>query len=247
MALLDDGFHCVAKATNGGNVVEATAFLPYTIDLSRTKAEIGIKYIAVTPTWYILNDLVLEVVDSATDEDETIKIRFTGIVDDESDFVIAGIREQLTTPLVKIVKPRNKKNFVVRVHKNTSVRFSSQMSELLGVDEFYINETNKDLDIDIVYKKNDTTSTTDIYYLKSEEIASNFMIDAKQDRIIELLHIPGAETVAFTPVLTYTLLEASLLEKITFTLYNEKNLAVTSDHTDLYIVCHIRPHHGKIY
>ena len=85
MALLDDGFHCVAKATNGGNVVEATAFLPYTIDLSRTKAEIGIKYIAVTPTWYILNDLVMEVVDSATDEDETIIIRFTGIVDDESD------------------------------------------------------------------------------------------------------------------------------------------------------------------
>ena len=255
MALLEGGVYCVAKATNNGNIVQATALLPYSIDLSKVKAEVAVKYIAVTPNWYSLSNIKLQIADfTQTEDEENISFRFTNLVNDEPETVIIEMKDQLadafttsSSALLKIVKPRGKKPYVIRLRKNAAVEFSEQMQELLGIDKMYTSEKNKDLDIDFTYIKNINTSTTDIYYLKSEEIASNFMIDNKLDRIIELLHIPGTETLAFSPPqLTYTPVEALLLERLTFTLYNEEDHPVTSDHSDLYIVCHLRPRHDQV-
>lgn len=247
MALLEGGVYCVAKAVENCNIVQATALLPYPIDLSKIKAEVAVKYIAVTPTWG-LNNMTMQVADfTQTEDEENVSFRFTNLVNDDPEYVIADMKAQLadffSSSVLKIVKPRGKKN-VIRLRKNAAVEFSEQMQQQLGVSKMYTS-TTKDLDIDFTYTRNINTSTTDIYYLKSEEIASNFMLDNKQDRIIELLHIPGNETLAFSPPqLTYTNLEVFLLERLTFTLYNEKDQPVTSDQSDLYIVCHIRPSHA---
>ena len=254
MALPDGGVYCVAKAAKNGHIVQATAHLPYSIDLSKVRAEIAVKYIAVSPTWYALNNLTLQIADiSKSEDEENILFRFTNLVNHNPDDVYTNMRKQLsdtftsTTPLIKILKPRNQKTPVIRLRKNAVVEFSEQMQDLLGIEKMYNSSESKDLDIDFTCRKNINTSTTDIYYLKSEEISSNFMLDNKLDRIIELLHIPGTETLAFSPSqLTYTRLEARLLERLTFTLYNEQDEIVTSDHSDLYIVCHLRPSYAQI-
>ena len=254
MALLDGGVYCVAKATNDGKIVQAVALLPYSIDLSKVKAEVAVKYIAVTPNWYALSNMTMQIADfTQTEDEENISFRFTNLVNDDPDTVIWEMKGQLeenfpgTNPLLKILKPRGKKEQVIRLRKNAAAEFSEQMQQLLGIDKVYSSSKTKDLDIDFTYKKNVNTSTTDIYYLKSDEIASNFMLDNKLDRIIELLHIPGTDTLAFSPAqLTYTPLEVFLLERLTFTLYNEQDEPVMSDNSDLYIVCHLRPSHAQV-
>ena len=90
-------------------------------------------------------------------------------------------------------------------------------------------------------REEELISSTDIYYLKSDQIQSNYLLDNKQDKIIEVLHIPGIQTRDFHPTLTYVGTDVNLLERLKFTLYNESNQIVASDGCDMYIICHIRP------
>lgn len=249
MELPAGGIYCVAKSNENVGMVEATAHLPYPIDLSKADGEIAVKYIAVTPTWNHLKDLHMEIMDELDESDEPINIHLIDLVDTDQEIVILNLRQQLESqfrrqkdPPVKILKSRlNKVTYECVIRKSTSVRFSPELSKLLGLtaEVFQSSPTDK-LVVPIVYRIEEKTSTTDIYYLKSEEIASSFMIDSKQDRILELLHIPGTETVDFHPALFYSMLEVSPLEKLTFTLYNEQNKLIFSDKPDLYIVCHVR-------
>ena len=252
MELPNEGIYCVAKATDN-NIIQATALLPYPINLSKRKAEVAVKYIAVTPTWKHFDNLYAHVIDNDEEDATPVAIHFDEVVDTDGVDIIQNLREQLeilnksksSKPLLSIKKHKSGKFHVFKLRKKAACRFSPALAQLFGVrdetEQSYISSDDKDMDIRIVFREDTSCSTTDIYYLKSEEIASNFFLDSKQDSIIELLHIPGTETVDFHPMLTYSLLEVRLLEKLTFTLYNEKNHTLSSNHTDLYVVCHIRP------
>ena len=251
MELPSEGIYCVAKSTNDGKI-QATALLPCPIDLCKQRAEVAIKYIAVTPTWKHVNKLYVHVIDNDLEDPTPTAIHFDEVIETDGDTIIQNLREQLDVlnanvkdPMLWIKKHKSNKFSVFKLRQNSSCRFSPSLAHLLGVkpesEQSYVSQ-DKSLDIRISYHDDDDIcSTTDIYYLKSEQIASNFFIDNKQDRIIELLHIPGTQTIDFHPILSYSRLEVRLLEKLTFTLYNEENLPLSSDHTDLYIVCHIRP------
>lgn len=247
MDLPKSGVYCVAKATENQHITEATAYLPYPIDLSKRAAEIAIKYIAVTPTWNHLNDLQIDLVGHDAEDGDAITVYIRDLIDTDQESVILSVRQQLEVefkkhkaPLLKILKSKNQKTYEFHLRKNASVKFSPELSTLFGVNQIYHSSDVTNLVFPIAYRTEEKTSTTDIYYLKTEEITSNFMIDSKLERIIELLHLPGTETLDFHPSLVYSRLEVLLLEKLTFTLYNEKNQAVKSDRSDLYIVCHIR-------
>ena len=254
MELPSEGIYCVAKATDN-DIIQASALLPYPINLSKHKAEVAVKYIAVTPTWKHLNNLYATVIDNKEKDATPVAIHFDEILDIDDSDVVENLRQQLevwnktSEPLLKIKKHKSRKFDVFKLRKKSVCRFSPGLAQLLGVkdetEQSYISSDETDMDIRIVFRDDDLCSTTDIYYLKSDEIASNFFLDSKQDSIIELLHIPGSQTVDFHPVLTYSRLEVRLLEKLTFTLYNEKNQPLSSNHTDLYIVCHIRPNETK--
>lgn len=251
MELPPEGIYCVAKSTYG-EAVEARAYLPYGIDLSRHKAELAVKYIAVTPTWKHAKGLFLTVTDNPTGEATTTTIHFKEIKEEDSDAIIENLRRQLEThnakdkdPLIKIVLHASKKYSLFKLRKNAAVQFSLGVAQMFGVQSeheiTYISKTAENLYIPIRPHVHDMTSSTDIYYLKSEEIKSNFLLDNKQDRIIELLHIPGNQTLDFHPTLSYSTLESSVLERLTFILYDSKNEAVKSERPDMYVVCHIKP------
>ena len=249
MELPSEGIYCVAKGCSQNSVVSASVNFPYPINLSRHKTEIAVKYIAVTPTWNIKLNLSLTMLDNETDEETTIK--FEPLTDLHEGRVLLSIRQQISAkcdtkpPLLRIVNAPGNKSQLLKLGRDANLTVSTDLAQILGISEFYESKDNAELVIPIRFQKNIQTTTTDIYYLKSEEIASNFFLESKQDRIIELLHISGYETVDFYPQLTYSRVEASLLEKLTFTLYKENNIPVTSLHTDLYIVCHIRPKYDK--
>ena len=245
MELDKSGVYCVAKCDHGERV-EAICRLPYPIDLSKHPAEVAVKYIAITPTWNHYSDLQLEVVDEAIEDSDVIEVVFNDIVETTQATVILHIRQRLEakfpkTPLLRIVKSRNRKTSEFRLRQHASLKFSSELSRILGVDEVHHSSETEELVIPILFHDEQMTSTTDIYYLKSEEVASNFMLDSRQDRIVELLHLPGTETLDFHPNMVYSRLEVTLLEKISFTLYNEANRWIRSVSPDLYIVCHLRP------
>ena len=250
MELPAEGIFCVAKGCSKNNVVSASIQFPYTLNLSKNKAELAVKYIAVTPAWNIKQNLFLILTDNETSEETTIK--FEPMTDLHRERVILAIRQQIAAvcsksppALLRLVNAPGNKSQVLKLVDDATVTVSPDLAELLGVEEFYENSTGFDMVIPIRYQKTKQTTTTDIYYLKSEEIAGNFFLDNQQDRIIELLHISGFQTVDFYPRLTYSRVEASLLDKLTFTLYKENHIPVSSLHTDLYIVCHLRPKHGN--
>ena len=160
--------------------------------------------------------------------------------------VILNIQQRLDatfkkSPLLRIVKAKNRKTSELRLRQHASVKFSNELCRILGVDELHQSSETAELVIPIIFHDEQMTSTTNIYYLKSDEVASNFLLDCKQDRIVELLHLPGTETLDFHPNMMYSRLEVTLLEKISFTLYNEANREISTEHPDLYIVCHLRP------
>ena len=247
MELPKEGIFCVAKACSQ-DIVSATAHFPFPINLSKQRAEIAVKYIAITPTWNGRKNLSLTLHDMQ--KDEYLTETFQPLTDLHKAHAIQQIRQQMeakfgtTKALIRLVNATGNKSQLLKLYDDASIKVSPDLAALFGIKEVYKNETGHPMSIAILYKETAQTTTTDIYYLKSEEIASNFFLDSKQDRIIELLHISGFETADFYPQLTYSRVEASLLEKITFTLYKENNTPVTSLHTDLYIVCHIRPQYA---
>ena len=263
MELPETGIYCVAKASSAHHV-ESTALLPYPIDLSKQRAELGIKYIAVTPNWKYASDLFVTVTDKPTpepevkeeeeeifhemDDDETII--FEDIIIESADDAVMNLRKQLEAhngkakkPLLKIVNHASNKYSVFRLREDAKVVFSHGMAQVFGVvaDRPYFSKSNKTLDIPITVREEDLTSSTDIYYLKSDQIQSNYLLDNKQDKIIEVLHIPGIQTRDFHPTLTYVETDTNLLERIKFTLYNASNQIVASENCDMYIICHLRP------
>ena len=247
MELPSEGIYCVAKACSK-NIVSAAVNFPYPINLSKHKAEIAVKYIAVTPTWNVKLKLSLTVHDNETNIETELNLE--PLTDRHQERVLLNIRQQITEKfgkpvLLRLVYAPGNKSMNLKLARDSTLKVSPHLAALLGIGELYESNPTTELTIPVLYKENVQTTTTDIYYLKSEEIASNFFLDSKQDRIIELLHISGYETVDFSPQLTYSLVEASLLEKLTFTLYKENNNPVSSFHTDLYIVCHIRPKHAN--
>ena len=248
MELPSEGIFCVAKAkphADSEGIAQATAYFPYYFNLTKKQAEVAIKYIAVTPSWNLKRHLELTVVNKAAETE--VKIVLEPLEDPREMIALPKIRSQIFAKLgkdqlVRIVNAPGNKIQLMKIKDQTDVTLSPALAELLGLRHtHYDNSDGQELVLPISYKEDISTSVTDIYYLKSDQIASNFFLDGKQDRIIELLHIAGTETVDFHPRLTYSTLEGTLLERLTFTLYNEKNVCVESFHTDLYIVCHIRP------
>ena len=304
MELPETGIYCVAKASSA-HQIEATALLPYAIDLSRQRAELGIKYIAVTPNWKYARDLFVTLTDNpasetepkedekdparetepkedekdplretetkeadkdpssetetkAEEEEEEVfeetedieTLNFEDIIIESADEAVTNLRKQLDAhngktkkPLLKIVKNTSRKSSVFRLRENAKVLFSPGMAQVFGVVPYkpYVSKLNKTLDIPITVREDDLTSSTDIYYLKSDQIQSNYLLDNKQDKIVEVLHIPGIQTRDFHPTLTYVETETNLLERLKFTLYNESNQIVASESCDMYIICHLRP------
>ena len=319
MELPETGIYCVAKASST-HQIESTALLPYPIDLSRQRAELGIKYIAVTPNWKYARDLFVILTDNPAREtkedekdpplepepkedekdppiepepkedekdppretetkkaekdpspeteeparskrtrrsktkkaeaEEVETIIFDDIINESADETVSNLRKQLEAhngktknPLLKIVKNSSRTTSVFRVRENAIVLFSHGMAQVFGVkpNHPYDSKPDKGLDIPITVREDDLTSSTDIYYLKSDQIQSNYLLDNKQDKIIEVLHIPGIETRDFHPTMTYVETDTNLLERLKFTLYNESNQIVASESCDMYIICHIRP------
>ena len=245
MELPNEGIFCVAKASHP-SIAQATAKFPYPINLSKQKAEIAVKYIAVTPSWRAKNNLELTV-SSDKNDDERVVV-FESALTGGEDKVILALRTQIaaefqgTEPGIKIVNAPGNKSQIMKLKQGKKLSLSQQLSTLLGMKSEYTNNgPDKYLSIPILFQDDEVTSSTDIYYLKCDHISGNFFLDGKQDRIIELLHISGNSTVDFYPKLTYTVIEDCLLERVVFTLYNEANEPVSSFNTDLYIVCHIRP------
>ena len=246
MELPSEGIYCVARGCNTNSIVSASVVFPHPINLSKHNAEIGVKYIAVTPTWNAKQDMSMIVHDNESDVDTNIK--FQPMTDLHEERVLLSIRQQIAAKspkLLRLVNAPDRKSKQLKLARDVTLNVSKYLAQLLGINEFYESSDEAELIVPILYQKKLLTTTTDIYYLKSEDIASNFFLDNKQDRILELLHISGFETVDFHPQLTYSLVEASLLQKLTFTLYKEDGRPVSSLHTDLYIVCHIRPKHGN--
>lgn len=250
MELPTEGFYCVAKASNN-SIVEATAHFPYSIDLSKQKAEVAIKYIAITPTWKQARGLYVHLTDDPSGVGDSDVIHFDDINAEDGDSFIRELRNQIDMhnkgrrdPMLKILKSKSGQYSMFKLRKNMAARFSKGLARLTGIadeTEFSYVSRTEPLEIRIKPPIDDLIADTDIYYLKSEEIASNFLLDSKQDRIIELLHIPGSETLDFTPTLTYSTLEVGLLQHLVFTLYDSENRPVSTKRTDIYIVCHVRP------
>ena len=245
MELPTEGIYCIAKASSNTRV-EATAHLPYPIDLSKHKAEIAIKYIAITPTWKYAKELYIDV-NTVGGEDPSTRIVFDHIIGTDVDRLVQNLRKQLETynkessdARVRIVWHKTKAYSVFRLTEATTVLFSESLAQLCGVtpNQVYIGPG------DIGIKLPDDgglTSTSDIYYLKSEAITGNFMVDSHQDCIVEVLHIPRKETTDFRPVMTYVATENIILQRLRFSLFNSENQPVFSDHSDLYVICHLRP------
>ena len=279
MELPAKGIYCVAKASSNRKI-ESTALLPYPIDLSKRKAELGIKYIAVTPNWKYAHDLFVTLTDNPTrespeteeqaegeededDDDNFIEaeeemqvpdeheiIKFEDIIIETCEDPTSNLRKQLEehngktkNPLLKIIKHPSRKYNVFKLRENAKVKFSDGLAQLFGVDSKrpYVSRLDKAKHIPITVREDELTSSTDIYYLKNDQIQSNYLLDNKQDKIIEVLHIPGIERRDFHPILTYVGTEVNLLERLKFTLYNESNQIVTAESCDMYIICHIRP------
>lgn len=243
MELPTQGVHCVAKASSK-NLVQASIQLSCPIDISKRNVEIAVKYIAVTPTWNIVDDLYIDITDDFG-EKSTI-INFLTLDNFEKDYVLNSLRQQLDAKFqkdapIRLVKTPDRKNWVLKLQSDKSISISASLAKLLGTNKFYHNESDDEIKIPILFREQIVTTETDIYYLKCDQIASNFFLDGKQDRILEILHIPSTETLDFRPSLTYSTVEGFLLEKLIFTLYNGKNVVVESLLSDIYIVCHIRP------
>ena len=129
-----------------------------------------------------------------------------------------------------------------KLRENAKVKFSHGLAQLFGVESKrpYVSRLDKAKHIPITVRE-DELIPSPIYYLKSDQIQGNYLLDNKLDKIVEVLHIPGIQTRDFHPTLTYVETDTNLLERLKFTLYNESNQIVASESCDMYIICHLRP------
>jgi hypothetical protein len=247
-----DGFFCVANSESDGDHVKAIVKFPFPVDLSKYRADIAVKYVAVTPTWTFKKDLFLVCQENFESEEEPgdqYVVPFSWDHNISENEIISLIREKLDSkfkgmdpPLLRLRMLPNKKNHVLRLKADSSVTFSPDLAALLSVNENYYNEDDKEvLEIPLkLAQKRRENSAEDVYFLKCDQIAGNFIMNGKQDRILELLHVHGNETCEYFPQLTYAPLEQTVIEKLEFLLFDQNDQPVKCNAPDLYVLCHIR-------
>jgi hypothetical protein len=250
MEIPTDGFFCVARSDSNNGYVTATVNFPYPVDLSKYRADIAVKYVAVTPSWNFIKDLTItcqENFESVEEPSEQYVVSFAWDHHNSEAQILSMIRKKLdeefkTSSLLRLRMLPNRKDYVLRLKADASVIFSPDLAALLNVNENYYNEDDKEhLEIPIKFaQKTRQNSADDVYFLKCDQAASNFVMNGKQDRVLELLHVHGNETCEYFPQLTYTSLEQTVIEKLVFSLFDQNDLPVKCNTPDLYVQCHVR-------
>jgi hypothetical protein len=252
MELPSNGFFCVARSNDNVEYVAATVQFPFPIDLSNYQADIAIKYVAVTPSWSFLKNMFVVCQENFESEDEPSEqhiVTFNWDHNISESEIITVIRNKLELefkemkqPLLRMRMLPNRTDHVLRLKADASAAFSSDLAALLNINENYYNEDDKEsLEIPIkLVQKRRQNSAEDVYFLKCDQAASNFVMNGKQDRVLELLHVHGSETCEYFPQMTYTPLEQTVIEKLVFSLFDQNDLPVKCKTPDLYVLCHIR-------
>lgn len=254
MELPITGVFGVARTAAGTNRVSATVKFPHTFDLSTTPAEIGLKYVAISPTWRRPKDMTMIVTDlEAGGASLPKQVQFNINYRTPRQDIIPHIRDTLSkafpekTPLVRLRMTADRKDNVIRVRKGTTVSFSPDLAELLGFaeigQELWADEEEEVIKIKLKEEGSDfrESSCTDMYLLKCDQCASRFYTDGRQDRVLDVFYVPGTEVVQFHPVFPYTALEMTAIQSLTFTLYDHDNQPVVCESPDMYVTFHIRP------
>lgn len=247
-----NGLFCCASTTlkTEGQIV-ASVTLPYPLDLTKDDYELGLTYLSLVPTWLNVPDLWCLHTDQKEEEDY---LKLGRVSHAEKEETLQALSLQLLSEYgpnmksarIKLLKDKSTNMvWTLRLQSKSELVLSPGLALMLGIPQSIENETDKVKDFTVSYKSYETFLENSLYYLSCHQGVPNFVnCQGKRSSFLDFIHIPNAKrasTIERTFVnINYVKLDGSLLHKISFGLYNHAALPMTSLHTDLILLFHIR-------
>ena len=248
-----NGIYCSASTTlNSPGPISATVRLPIPIDLSANEYELGLVYTSVIPTWLNVPDLWFIHTKTTEYEDESQDFqRLTKIPHSDRNEVLNALSMQLLEEYgnnmkearLKIYKEGN--YWFLRLQPKSELELSPGLSLILGIPRSISNDTAKVKNFDIIYRTYETFMENRVYYISCDQCKQNFVNSSGHPgTLLDFLHIPKANkgtVIEHIPShINYVRLEGSLLNSISFSLYNHASNPMSANSVDLYLLFHIR-------
>ena len=230
--------------------VTASVKLPTTIDVSSCEYELGLMYVSMVPTWLTVPDLWFIHKDKKEVEDFMRLNNVPHATRDEtlnilSRQVLEAYGGDMKEARIKIFKEKGKTNWYVRLQAKSELQLSSGLSFILGIPSEITNVGETVKDFPIRYKKYETFMENSMYYISCDQCEHNFVNSSGvASNMLDYVHIPNSfksSVIEHTvSIVKYSRLEGSLLNNISFTLYNHASLPIISKTVDIYLLFHIR-------
>lgn len=244
-----NGLYCSASTTlNSSSSVVATVKLPILIDLTQNDYELGVQYISMVPTWLSIPDLWFVHIDSKGSDDYMHLNKIPHASKDEvlnalSIQILEKYGSNMKEARIKILKEKNV--WYLRLQPKSDLQLSPGLSFILGINKNCSNDDDTVKNYPINFKIFDTFMENSLYYISCDQCKHNYINSSGvASNMSDFIHLPNAtksSTVEHTTNnIKYSQLEGSLLNNISFTLYNHASVPVKSHSVDLFLLFHIR-------
>lgn len=251
-----DNLYCSASTKlNSRSSVTASVRLPTTIDLSSSDYELGLLYTSLVPTWLNIPDLWLVHKNSKEEEDF---MEFDHIPQATKDEILAALSLQMmkkygnnmTTGRAKIFEENG--IWKLRLQIKSELMLSPGLSNILGIPEKIENVDFTVKDFVINFKNFETYMENTMFYISCDQCDHNFVNSSgSTSNMLDYIHIPNSIKSSIiehtASVVKYARLEGSLLNNISFSLYNHASKPIISKPVDFYLLFHIRKTQNDAY
>ena len=247
---MSNSLYCSASTTlNSTSSVVASVRLPVTIDLSSSEYELGLLYTSMVPTWLKVSDLWFIHTDKQEIEDF---MRLDNIPHATKDEILTALSIQIhekyggnmSTARVKLLQDKDN-TWKLRLQIKSKLQLSPRLSNILGIPDEISNDEFRVEDFTVNYKSFETFMENSMYYISCDQCEHNFVNSSGvASNMLDYVHIPNSIKSSIIEhnvgIVKYARLEGSLLNTISFSLYNHASTPIISKTVDFYLLFHIR-------